>query len=156
MSIVHCLDPSLALVGDFSWTSWSRLKDLRFRFRSPQPTNVTTLDWKDSWRLSAGAIYQPLNCLTLRTGFALDKTPIPNTSHRTPRIPDQDRWWLTFGVNYCSYDWLRFDLGYAYLFVREPEIQKSATTGEDLFRGGLRGSYDAYTQIVSAQAHLLF
>ena len=36
----------------------------------------------------------------LRTGLALDETPVPNSSLRSPRVPDEERIWLSFGATY--------------------------------------------------------
>ena len=102
-----------------------------------------------------GATYAPNDRWTYRFGVALDKTPIPSAEHHTPRIPGEDRTWLSFGVGYKKSDTLSFEFGYAHLWVDDPVINKTAT-GEDLFRGNLTGSYDASVDILSAQLNYEF
>ena len=52
---------------------------------------------------------------TLRTGVSYDQTPVPNTRYRTARIPDTDKYWISFGASY-KYKAFTFDVGYAHLF----------------------------------------
>lgn len=152
LSGYHELNDCWAIMGDVSWTKWSTIKRLRFRFNNPsQPDGITTLKWKDSMRYSLGASYRP-NCRwVFRSGIAYDETPVPNKELRSPRIPDADRFWTAIGV---GYEWrcFQFDFGYAHLFVRTPKIDKSDfALEEDILRGGLKGKYDAYTDIISFQ-----
>lgn len=149
-SFYHQVDPKLALMADATWTRWSRFQELRFKFASGIDDGVTTENWKDSTRFSAGAIYKANEKLTLRTGVAYDNTPIPSEEYRTPRIPDEDRFWVALGAGYKFSERLGLDFGYAHLFVKDPVINKNPT-GEDAPRGGLKGTYDASVDIVSVQ-----
>jgi long-chain fatty acid transport protein len=46
LSAVHELDRQWSLLGDATWTNWSRFKELRFEFGNPaQPTSVTPENW---------------------------------------------------------------------------------------------------------------
>lgn len=150
----HEFNSCWAVMGDVSWTRWELLKRLRFRFNNPnQPDGITTLKWKNAFRYALGVTYSP-NCnWKLRTGVAYDETPIPNRKYRTPRIPDQDRIWATAGLGYSWSSCLHFDIGYAHLFLPiDPKVDKTGfEVDEDFVRGGLRGKWDAYTDIVSAQ-----
>lgn len=139
-------------VGDVTWTKWDVLKELRFRFNNEnQADGVTTLRWKNAFRYSLGAIFRPWSCWAFRLGAAYDKTPVRDKELRTPRIPDESRVWTTFGIGFQWNHCLHFDFGYAHLFVpTDPKIDKSdSTLAEDLFRGGLHGKWDAYTDIIS-------
>ena len=99
--------------------------------------------------------YVPNNYLTLRAGTAYDTSAVPNAQRRTPRIPDEDRIWLALGAGYKLSNKVSFDLGYAHLFINDPKINKTPT-GEDMFKGGLNGTYDAHTDILSAQLTVTF
>ena len=150
----HEFNDCWAVLGDVTWFKWNVLKRLRFKFNNPlQPDGITTLKWQNSVRYSLGATYSPNACWKYRVGLAYDETPTPSKKYRTPRVPDEDRFWTTIGV---GYDWnccMHFDFGYAKLFAREPKIEK--TTGEegseDFFRGALKGKYDTNTDIISFQ-----
>lgn len=147
----HLLTPEIAIMGDVTLTRWSVLDELRFHFDNPnQPDSVTTTRWDDSFRYSLGLSYYASKALTIRTGIAYDETPIQEARYRTPRIPDGDRLWLAAGVGYTISRDFTVDLGYAHLFVNDPEINKNPT-GENALKGGLKGTYDANVNIISAQ-----
>jgi long-chain fatty acid transport protein len=160
VSIAHAVNSKWSVMADISWTDWSQLDELRFEFDSTQADGVTALEWDDSYRYSIGTTYRASDRLTYRAGIALDETPIPNAYYRTPRIPGEDRTWLAIGVGYKYSDRLSFDFGYAYLFVKDPDIEKTPTgnpaTDENLSRGYLNGTYDASTDILSAQLRWTF
>ncbi len=156
VSMAHRITPAWTVMGDVTWTHWSLFNELRVRFDNPyQPDSVTTTDWRDSFRYSAGVAYAPGNNWTWRLGIAYDQTPVRNAQTRTPRIPDGDRIWTALGLGYKASDRVSFDAGYAHLFVNDPAIAKTPT-GEDASRGGLTGSYSAHVNIVSAQATIRF
>jgi long-chain fatty acid transport protein len=159
LSVVHQVNDEWTVMGDISKTSWSSVPEIRFSFDSGASDNVTTLNWNDSTRISLGATFQPENGnLTYRFGIALDETPIPSNDYRTPRIPGEDRLWVALGLGYKMSDRISFDIGYAHLFVDDPEINKVSNLldEENRFRGNLIGSYDASVDILSAQLSMTF
>lgn len=150
-SIVQQFTPKLTLMFDATWTNWSRFDELRIKFDNPdQPDSVTTEDWEDTWRLAVGATYNATPRWPLRIGFAYDPTPIPNAEHRTPRLPDNDRYWLSLGTGYHVTNRLAFDVAYTHLFVADARIDMDAE-GENELRGGLKGEFDNSGDIFSAQ-----
>ncbi|MBI5846662.1 MAG: outer membrane protein transport protein [Nitrospirae bacterium] len=155
ISLVHQINPQWEIMADVTWTQWSIFDELRFKFESGQPDGVTTEKWRDNYRYSGGITYKPGNW-KFRAGIAYDTTPVRGAEYRTPRIPDGNRLWLAGGLGYKISDRIQVDLGYAHLFVDDPEIRKSVTTAEDTLRGGLRGTYDASVDIISAQLRFAF
>jgi long-chain fatty acid transport protein len=151
----HAFNDRWAIVADVTWTKWSRLDELRVKFATGAADSVTTEEWDDTWRYSIGGIFKPMEALELRAGVAFDESPIPNDERRTPRIPDADRTWLTFGGGYQFSPMVRVDLAYGHLFVDNPKINKTAT-GEDQLRGALVGEYDASVDIISAAVSFQF
>ncbi|CCB91200.1 putative long-chain fatty acid transport protein [Waddlia chondrophila 2032/99] len=160
LSGYHELSRCFAIMGDVTWTKWSSLQELRFVFDNPgQPENVTTFQWKNSFRYSLGVHYRPSDCFIARFGVSYDETPVPNSQRRTPRVPDEDRFWIATGVGYKINSCTRIDIGYAHLFARDPEIDKSTNLvndPEDWFKGGLLGKFNAKTDIISAQVVVNF
>lgn len=153
LSLYHDLSPQWALMGDVTWTRWSRFDQLVVEFDNPdQPDNVQPENWKNNWRFSLGATYRPNTTWTLRAGVAYDQTPIPSAEHRTPRIPGNDRTWLAIGAGYRASERLSFDVGYAHLFVDDTPIDDvEVNTGHRL-----KGSYDNSVDIISAQMNWKF
>ncbi|MBI5016492.1 MAG: outer membrane protein transport protein [Deltaproteobacteria bacterium] len=151
LSLYHRYDPKLAVMADVTWTHWSTFDELKIEFDNPeQDPSVTTEKWDDAWRVAVGATYNPLPAWALRTGLAYDQTPVPNSKYRTPRLPDNDRYWLSFGTGYQATDRLSVDVGYAHLFVDDAKINKDPV-GEDASRGGLKGTFTNSADIFSAQ-----
>ncbi len=158
VSVHQALTSSWALMADITRTRWSRLPELRIDFDSSQADSVVTLDLKDVNRYSVGVTYAPGGNWFYRAGAALDKTPTPNETVRTPRLPDEDRTWLSFGAGYKQSDTLSFDFAYTYIRVDDASINKSAGTlgSNDFLRGSLVGTYEANTRILSAQLNWRF
>ncbi|MEJ2721625.1 MAG: outer membrane protein transport protein [bacterium] len=157
VSAYHDISDQWAISGDVTWTHWSVFEELRFKFANGQPDGVTTENWKDAWRFALGWTYRPTDEWTARAGVAYDATPIPDEQHRTPRIPGNDRYWVSVGGGYQVNDRFRADVAYAHLFISQPKIDKSRfTLAEDEIRGGLRGEYDASVDILSLQVSVQF
>ncbi len=147
LSIHHQMDSRLAIMADVTWTGWSSVQDLTIIFDNPlKGDSVEVLKYKDNIRLSIGATYDIDGPWTLRTGFAFDEGAARNASTRSARVPDNDRYWLTFGASYKLSDALSFDAGYAHLFVPDTKINRVGATGETLV-----GEYESDADILSAQ-----
>ncbi|MDH3672164.1 MAG: outer membrane protein transport protein [Gammaproteobacteria bacterium] len=158
ISVHHQVNSQWAVMGDATQTRWGRLPELRIKFESSQPDTVNTFDLDDVWRYSFGATYMRNSRLTYRFGIAFDESPTPNAEVRSARLPDEDRTWLTFGVDYKKNDRLNFDFSYVFVAIDDADINKNANsaTGEDLFRGNLVGEYDADTSILAGQVNWKF
>lgn len=158
LSAHHQINPAWAVMGDVTRTFWSDLPELRISFDSGQDDSVVTLDLKDVNRYSVGVTYTPGSAWTYRAGVALDQTPTPNETARTPRLPDEDRLWLAFGAGYKYSDSFSVDLAYAYLKINDASVNKSvsSTSDEDFLRGNFAANYESKTQILSAQGRWTF
>jgi long-chain fatty acid transport protein len=156
LSGFHQLNREWAVVGDYTWTGWSSIPELRFKFDSGLPDGVATFDWKDTSRVAIGTIYTPENSdWTYRLGAAYDESPIKEAASRSARLPDADRIWLSVGAGFYPSADLRIDFGYAHLFKNDAKISKTAT-GEDQLRGALNGSYEGSIDILSIEAQYTF
>jgi long-chain fatty acid transport protein len=155
IGVLHNLFDNVAVMADVTWTNWSMLNEIRIRFDNPQETDaVTTMQWKDTFRYALGMAYKP-EPWAFRVGVAYDQTPVPDAARLTPRIPDNDRTWITVGAGYNLSDNVSVNAGYAHLFFRNPEIRKTLT-GEDQLLGGLSGSYKGKVDIISIEASFIF
>ncbi len=160
LSVFHRINPRWAVMADVTWTNWSTFKELRVKFDPNAngltlPDNVTSENWKDNWRYSVGATYNPMEKLALRLGLAYDQTPIPDAAHRTPRIPSERRYWVAAGAGYWFTEALGVDVAYAHLFVPDAKVDHQAA-GEDLLRGALRGKFENSVDIASLQLDYRF
>ncbi len=159
LSVFREISPSWDVMADVTRTRWSRLPELRIDFDSSQADSVVSLGLEDVNRYSIGANYRPGGSWTYRFGVALDNTPTPNESLRTPRLPDQDRTWFAVGAGYKQNADFSFDVSFVHIKIDDPNISKSAGTSsanENFFRGNLTASYEADVNILSAQARWTF
>lgn len=149
--VAYDVTPQWTLLADAAYTRWTRLQELRVRFENPlQPDLVTPEDWNSTWFLSLGANYKYSDRWTFRAGVAYDQTPVDD-QFRTPRLPDQDRLWLAFGVSYNLSDALSLDVGYTHIFASPAPIDLNDGQGHRLF-----GSYDVHIDILSVHARMRF
>lgn len=149
-SVAHRVD-KFTWLADVTWTGWSSFDELRIEYDSAQLDSVTTEDWDDSWRYSVGFDYQATDTLVLRAGLALDETPIPSSERRTPRIPGDDRTWVSLGLTYVASDAFSFDVGYSHLFIDDVDIDNTFESAVPALNHTLTGEYEAEVDILSAQ-----
>lgn len=152
LSLFSVLSPKWELMGDITWTGWSDVKRLDIVRTTASAGGVvgstaTTLlfNWKDTMRYSAGANYKMDDQIKLRFGLALDKTPT-NDIDRTPRLPDEDRTWVAFGVQYKPNKQGTLEVGYAHEFIKDASINTTVAGA-----GTLRGSFSSKADILSLQ-----
>ena len=139
-----------AVMADAQWTGWSTIKDLTFVRTNGITLASTPEDFKDVWKLAAGANYRHDDKWLLRVGTAYDKSPVQRES-RTPRLPDHDHIWLTAGARYQWDAKMHLDFGGAYVWVKEASINKSGDPSNLLANGLLNGQYKSHVTILSAQ-----
>jgi len=160
VGLQHEINNKLTVNADVTWTNWSELQELRFDFANPLAADgVTTLEWEDSNRYSLGLTYAQNEHWTWRAGIALDESATPSSALISPRVPDADRTWLTFGFTYKPSQKMSVDFGYAHLFIEDAKVNKAAginTSSENLFRGNLVGDYDIDVNILSVQTRWSF
>ena len=119
IALSHSMD-RWQFLADYTWTGWDSIQDLSIYRRAPRAAacSSTPLNFKNSWRAGLGVNYQLNPEWKLRGGIAYDTTPVQD-AYRTPRLPDQDRTWLSIGAQWTVSKQLAIDFGYAYLFVRD-------------------------------------
>lgn len=124
----HKLNDKLGLSASAKWTNWSVFK----HFIMTSPNAVATgnpiyagagyadhnYQYRDSWTLSLGADVYLNDKWTWRFGAAYDQSPVRSAEHRSNRIPDVNRTWLTTGLSYEADNW-QVDFGYAHLFMNK-------------------------------------
>lgn len=147
-SVMQKISDRWTMLGDVSWTGWSTLQKLEVN--RVDGVNVTTeeLKWRDTWRVAFGGTYAYTDALSLKFGLAWDQTPVRDTS-RLPRVPDEDRVWLSLGLQWRPNATSAVDVGYAHLFVKDAKINTNG--GNALAKGTLIGDYDNAVDILGVQ-----
>lgn len=139
------------LLADVTWTRWTQFKELTI-VRDNGTNSVlgnTTEHWNNTLRYSLGLNYHYSSTLKLRTGIAYDDEAIDH-DHRTPRIPGNDRTWLSVGASWQYSPQTKFDIGYAHLFIKDASIYDDQRTPAPS-RGLVSGKYEGSADILSVQ-----
>lgn len=135
-----------AVMADVFYTWWSKFDELVIEYETDFPANsVIPEKWDDTWRYSVGATYLLNDQVELRAGLVMDESGVTEDRYRSPRIPDEDRIWLTMGVGIDLTESLRVDLAYVHIFVDDPVIDNPTHTNGEW----LKGTMDATVDIIS-------
>jgi len=150
VSIYSEVNPKWTLLGDLTWTGWSKFKELRVRFDNGSPDAVTPANWRNTVRLSLGAGYKVDDRWTLRGGIAYENSAIRD-EFRGPRIPDNAHTLLGLGFNYKISRAGSLDFGYMHAFVKDAPVNISTPSA-----GTLVGSYEVRADVLSIQYNHTF
>ena len=99
-------------------------------------------NYRDGWFYSAGAEYKWSDALSVRGGIGYERTPVGDDV-RTPRLPDNDRLWLSLGGSYKMTPQLSLDAAYSHLFVKDTSVHD--VSGAITYNGTI----DAHVDIIS-------
>ncbi len=154
------------VMGDLTWTRWSRLQNIPINFENPLSQTAFVTDtalnrpginnsFEDAFRYSGAIAYRPIKGLEIRLGGGYDESPVPNQSVRNTRIPDGDRWLLSAGLKYHAFGFnspflpahvdTDIEVSYLHEFVNDPAINST-----DAAQHTLIGKYNEQINIVSA------
>lgn len=150
VALHHQLNSQWAIMGDMTYTRWSRFEALRIESPNPRLQSNKPQNWHNTWRVALGTEYQHNDRLSWRAGVAFDESPVPSPAFRTARIPDNDRYWLSVGASYRYSDNLILDAGYTHIFVKDSRIDHSDDPTQ------LRGDYENQVDIVAVQMRWQF
>ncbi|UTW48978.1 OmpP1/FadL family transporter [Bacterioplanoides sp. SCSIO 12839] len=127
----------LTLQSDVQWTKWSRFDQIKIESSNSTVSALTAIpqehNWEESFRFSLGANYALSEQLTLRTGIALDQTPIPTETAKVDFAFD-DYKAMSIGMSYQLTEDLALDAGYQHTLAQERAITQDelASTGSRL------------------------
>ncbi len=139
----------LSVMTSVVFTRWSEFEGVTATFANPaQPPEILTQDWDDSWAFSVGAEYDVTKAVRIRAGVMYDDSPV-NGAFASPRIPDEDRFWVNAGLSYDIQKNLTVDGGIGFVFVDDLSIDNASTLPENLFRGDLTTEFDTTGLILS-------
>ena len=152
LAINHEINSQWTVMADATWTRWSRFQQLTIKSDNPSSPFATTKDekWRNTMRYGLGVSYAYNNKWTFRSGVAYDETPV-DSAHRTARIPDNSRKWVSIGASYRASKNLIWDAGYAHLFASDAQINEKDSHGYLL-----KGSYDVSIDLVGVQMRWQF
>jgi long-chain fatty acid transport protein len=141
------------LHGDIAWTEWSNIQTVDVVNRGNNiSVDELELYYDDTMRYALGLTYTPGTAWTWRAGVAIDEAPQTDPANVNPRIPDQDRVWLSVGFNYALSNDFSIDVGYAHLLVDDATINNlDMQTGHSV-----QGRFEPTVDIVGVQGNWRF
>jgi len=148
IALQHRLNPGWTLLADVTRTGWSKIKDLTIVRDTGATLSTTPENFKNTWRVGAGAVHRYDDAWSIKMGVAFDQTPV-NDTDRTARLPDNNRLWLSVGGQYKVSKDGTLDFGLAHLFIKDAPINQNG--GSAAANGQLVGTYKGSVNILGAQ-----
>ena len=173
-SLDQQLTKALSVQFSAAWTEWSAFESIdivsadanpSISLNTQIPANLNNPGqigyipeyWHNSWSFAAGATYLLQSDVTLKAGVAYDENPIAQ-SHKTARIPTDDRVWASVGANWQLTDKLSLDFAYGYLFTGDVSVNEREYNVQDvpLYNSGYQGDYSNKSQLFAVGANYSF
>jgi long-chain fatty acid transport protein len=148
ISAVHDLGRTWQLLADLTWTQWSKIKQVPLVRSNGSTLDTLVFNFRDTWRVSAGANYKMGNAWLLKAGLAYDQTPVPDAETRSVRLPDNDRVWLSLGATFNISRASKLDAGYSFVKVKDADINNNQAAAG---RGIVNGTYKADIHVFGLQ-----
>jgi long-chain fatty acid transport protein len=136
LSLRQRINEQFTLLASAEWTNWSRLGTVPITGGS----GALTFEYEDGWFFAVGGEYDYNENLTLRAGLAYELSPVTD-EHRSMRLPDNDRLWLSAGASYDFGNGLSLDAAYTHIFVNDAAVDQTSF-GLLRYAGEAEGSVD--------------
>jgi long-chain fatty acid transport protein len=127
---------------------------LNIDFDSDQKNSVLTFGFEDQWMYAAGLTYSYSDKLTLRTGVAMDNSPVSD-KYRSARTPDGDRKWISIGGTYDFNDMTSATFAFTHVMIDDVSVNRT-NFPEDNGRGKLNADYESSANVVSVAMNMAF
>lgn len=149
----HRVDDKWAVMSDVAWTNWSVWKQLDVQNKATSAvTSSTEYHFSDTYFASLGASYQYSDTIKLQSGIAFDQGAA-NDTYRNAGMPDSDRRWLSFGVEYKPSDTLTARIGVSHIWGKDAYVNENDPSKLDLLGPGTgtaySGSFDTSVDIIN-------
>lgn len=161
----HQLTDEVTLLAGATYARWSRFEELDIVSRegatgqvsgilgalnggqAPDPINHVTEEWKNTWQVNVGGIWQATPAWAFKAGYAFDESPVDQ--YVTARIPSTDRHWLTLGAQWkdVASGWMVDAAVGTLIFdgtakVDDREYSHDDPTGDPISQSNYQAEYD--------------
>ena len=154
LSLEQDLNPQLTLGLSAIRTGWGSMDGINIDFDSTQSNSVLTFGFEDQWMYSAGLTYAYSDKMTLRTGVAMDNSPVTD-EYRSARTPDGDRKWISIGGTYDFNDMTSATFAFTHVMIDDVSVNRTSLT-EDKARGTLKADYESSANVISVAMNMAF
>ncbi len=146
----HKLNDKFAVMADLSWTNWTRFDYLTVTDNNGLVRSSVHENWKESYFTAVGLEYFHNDQLTYQFGVAYDTSPVAD-KHRTFRIPDTNRLWVSGGAKYEIDDKSEVTFGYTHIFAENVDVTEGAgiTAADAPGKGVVSAEFEANVNILT-------
>jgi len=155
VALTQELSEKLQVLGDFTYTNWSSIKAVPVVLASGAVADTFNLQFRDGWRIGAGANYKWSQDFMLKFGIAYERSPVTG-QYRTTAIPDANRFWVGVGGKYAISKRATVDFGYAHAFAPDATINQQRGVGTPLAQGNVIGDYKLSIDLLGLQYSYAF
>ena len=154
LSIKYGFTDSFRVLADYQSTGWSSLKDVTIKRDNGTIVGSEPFEWEDTDFVSLGAEFDISDAFTIRGGVAQDESPT-NDTHRTPRLPDNDRMLYSIGATWNMSESLSIDAAFQRITIDSPTINLpvDAAAGNT---STLVGEYDGHANLFGVSMQYRF
>jgi len=146
LSLNQKVHKSVNLLAEAGWANWSKMHDAVLTIDGL--TEISPLDWKDTYRVGVGLQYQATKPWLLQTGVSYDSSPT-SASRRTPNLPMDGQYRIGLGTIYHPTAFIQMGFSYEFLYLGEAKINNVSS------RGTLSGAYNKnYANVLQASINV--
>lgn len=165
VSLRQVVASNMRLNATFEWSKWSEFKDLTLTateggkgplnlvFPVTSGASVASLpaNWSDGYMVAVGGEYDMSPTVTVRAGFAYEKSPVDSPEKRLISIPDANRYWLSTGLTWRAFANMSFDLAYSHVFIEDSRFDRNTLAPVEVPSAytNLQGSIKSSLDIIS-------
>ncbi|NJD35220.1 MAG: aromatic hydrocarbon degradation protein [Betaproteobacteria bacterium] len=130
-------------LADYTWTGWSSIDNVALKNKDTgRLIKTLSYNFQDTYRVGLGVSYQYNEQVKTRFGTAYDKSPVKSAAYRTMTLPDSDRTWLSFGINYALSKASSLDFGYSHIFFKTARASANVTSATGVILQTINGKWD--------------
>jgi long-chain fatty acid transport protein len=149
--VYYKLTERWGMEADYLWFNWSVFDEINLDFENDDLNQTVPEEYQDSWQIRLGTHYELTEALSLRAGYALDKTPQPIQSV-SPLLPDDTRDIFSLGGGY-NFGKYQIDAGYMLVYLGE---RSTVENGDGQNHYGFDGTYKSRADLFYASFGINF
>ncbi|MDQ7989366.1 MAG: outer membrane protein transport protein [Candidatus Dactylopiibacterium sp.] len=148
LSVAQKLDERWEMLGDISRTNWSSVNEVPILRANGTLAQTLETRFRDTWRVALGGTYKVNDQWKWKYGVAYDQSPVRGAEERLLSLPDNNRYWLTTGVQWAADKTTTLDLGMSYIYIPDTKVHAEHTSAG---QGRVVGNYDGSIILLGAQ-----
>jgi len=126
LGIYHDINEQFALLGSIRWEDWSSFDEIPVS--TEQGSNAIPRNWRDTYGISLGLHYKPIENVLLQAGFGYDTSPVSD-GNRTADMPADRQIRYAVGTQYSISDRATIGGSVVYVDLGDADIDAATVSG---------------------------